>query len=105
MISFSEFLTLQLDEDVAQDIDKLNSEISTIDTQMNQRVAPLLQRKTQLQKMLAQKRQQQQAEAKKNGNQQPDKMQAQQQQQAGQTQTTTPGSSGSGTPGSVGNSA
>lgn len=83
-------------EDTTQDVNKLMSDISLIDTQINQRTQPLLARKTQLQKMLAIKQKMQQAEQKKNGD-----MQAQNGQPQAQpsNQTTTPGGTSSATPG------
>ena len=75
MVSFKHFLTLT--EDLAGDVTKLTADIAAIDAQINQRVAPLMQRKQALQKLLAQKQQ-------AAGNQQ------QQQPQPGVAQTTTP---------------
>lgn len=87
-----------LKEDAAADVQRLEQEISAIDAQLAQRTAPLQRRKQQLTTLLAQKQEQLQAERKKAGEtdgQNPNAMQ----QDAG-NQTTTPGSSGSATPGS-----
>lgn len=92
-LSFKQYLSI-MNEDTQQDVNKLMSDISLIDTQINQRTQPLLQRKAQLQKMLAIKQKMAQGEAKKNGG---TEMQAQNGQQS--NQTTTPGSTGSATPG------
>jgi hypothetical protein len=94
-LSFKQYLSI-MTEDTQQDVNKLMSDISLIDTQVNQRTQPLLLRKAQLQKLLAIKQKMAQAEEKKNGG-----MQAPNGQQQGQpsNQTTTPGGTGSATPG------
>lgn len=96
-LTFKQFLHV-ITEGTAEDISKLQADISAVDTLIAQRTAPLTQRKNQLQKLLMQKQQQQQAEQKGN----PD-VTAQQNPQAPQqntTTTTTPGSvAGNGTPG------
>ena len=99
-LTFKQFLSTIVVEDVQADIAKLTTDISMIDAQINQRTTPLLQRKMQLQKMLALKQKQAQVDVVKdpaapNG----------QQPQAGATppsnQTTTPGGSRSATPGNA----
>lgn len=97
-LTFKQFLHV-IEEGTAEDISKLQADISAIDTLITQRTAPLTQRKTQLQKLLMQKQQQQQAEQKSNPNATTQQEGPRAQQQRG-TATTTPGSvAGSGTPG------
>lgn len=79
-------------EDAQQDVAKLMSDISMIDTQINQRIVPLQQRKAALQKLLASKQKLAQIDQKKAG------QQAAPEQRQG-NQTATPGSSGTATPG------
>ena len=96
-LTFKEFLGI-INEDTQQDIAKLMSDISMIDTQIAQRTTPLNARKVALQKMLALKQRQAQAEEKQNGG----KMTTDQEGQAPQgNQTTTPGSSGAANPGGM----
>lgn len=91
-ITFKQFVHT-INEGTAEDISKLQADISMIDTTIAQRTAPLNARKTQLQKLLMQKQKQQQAEAKRAPEQQG--------QAPSTTTTTTPGSTGSATPGSA----
>jgi len=51
-LTFKRYLSI-VTEDVTQDIAKLSADISTIDAQIGQRTKPLIDRKTQLQKLLA----------------------------------------------------
>ena len=99
-LSFLEFLGI-VNEDAASDVVQLQTKIGAIDAMINQRTQPLLQQKTQLQKMLAIKQKQQQDEVKRAGNtatpQQP--VNGAQQPAMTANRTTTPGGSGSGTPG------
>lgn len=95
MLSFKQYLSI-MEEDVNADIAKISSDIALCDTQINQRIAPLQQRKMQLQKMLAVKQKQAQADANKPGAQQPNQ---QQQPMQASNQTRTPGASDSATPG------
>lgn len=97
-LTFKDYLSTIVAEDAQQDIAKLMSDISMIDTQINQRTGPLVARKTALQKMLALKQRQAQAEAKQ-AEKDPNAMQAGQTGQPPAGQTTTPGSTGSATPG------
>ena len=94
-LTFKQFLSTVVVEDVAADVAKLQTDIGMIDAQINQRTAPLLLRKQALQKQLALKMKMQQTDATKPG--------ATQQPQAGappaSNQTTTPGGTGSATPG------
>lgn len=99
-LTFKQFLHV-ITEGTAEDVSKLQADISAVDTLIAQRTAPLTQRKNQLQKLLMQKQQQLQAEQKSNPNataqQNPQNPPAQQQ---NTTTTTTPGSvAGNGTPG------
>lgn len=100
-LSFKDFLAI-IAEDTQQDIAKIQSDISMIDAQIAQRTTPLNARKIALQKMLALKQRQAQAEEKQKGT---STMQSDQQQgqAAPGNQTTTPGGSGSATPGGAPN--
>jgi hypothetical protein len=98
LLTFKDFLSI-VAEDAQQDIAKLMSDISMIDTQINQRTTPLLARKNALQKMLALKQRHAQAEAKQAGANGTSPMQAGQTGQPPAGQTTTPGGTGSATPG------
>lgn len=91
-LSFKQFLSI-IDEDVQQDVNKLMADISMLDTQIAQRTQPLVTRKLQLQKMLAIKQKQAQAQQKRDGNEEQTK------EMSARTQTTTPGGSGTATPG------
>lgn len=92
-VTFKQFLHI-LEEGTAEDIAKLQADISMVDTAIAQRTTPLTQRKIQLQKLLMQKQKQQQAEAQRNPS-------TDQQQGQPITTTTTPGSAGAATPGSA----
>lgn len=95
-MSFKQFLEV-VNEDLDGDINKLMSDISMVDAQINQRTQPLIARKNQLTKMLAIKQKQKMVDDKRAG-QQGDQQQGQPMQQG--NRTVTPGSSGTGTPGS-----
>lgn len=87
MKTFSQYLATEIvTEDVNQEIARITAEIALVDNQINQRTQPLLQRKAQLQKLLATKQSQQQTN---DGAAQRNK-----------PQTITPGSTGAQTPGS-----
>lgn len=93
-LTFKQFLnTVPVTEDIQQEIAKLTTDIALLDTQITQRTAPLQQRKAALQKQLAIK----QKQAQTPGGQPEQGMQAGQQ-PAG-NRTTTPGGTGTATPG------
>ncbi len=96
-MSFKEYMST-INEDAAQEVVKLQSDIAMIDTTIQQRTAPLLRRKEQLSKQLAIVSKQAQADAKT----QPAQAANPQLPQAGATASTatTPGSSGAQNPGS-----
>lgn len=96
-LTFKQYLSV-IEEDAAQDIAKLSADISTIDAQIGQRTKPLLDRKAQLQKLLAIKQKQSQAEEKRA----PTDTNQMVSDQQSSNQTTTPGSSRSATPGGGG---
>lgn len=104
-LTFKDYLTI-VNEDTSADVVKLQADIGAIDAQINQRTQPLVQRKTQLQKLLMIKQQQQQAEAAKAG-QDPNAAQNPNSTQPPATanKTTTPGGTGTGTPGNQPSSA
>jgi hypothetical protein len=93
-LSFKQFLSI-VQEDAQQDVNKLMADISLIDTQINQRTAPLITRKAQLQKLLALKQKQAQAQQAQDAKTSQDPSG---EMQSG-TRTTTPGGTGSSTPG------
>lgn len=93
-LTFKQFLnTVPMTEDIQQEIAKLTADIATIDTQIAQRTTPLQQRKLALQKQLAMMQKRAQATS----------GQQEQGMQAGQppasNRTTTPGGTGTATPG------
>lgn len=92
-LKFSQFLGM-VNEDVSQELERLQADIAAIDAQIAQRTQPLVNRKAQLQKMLAVKQKQADATAQR----QP---QGQQGQQPQSNAASSPGSSGAGTPGST----
>lgn len=90
-LTFKHFLHV-LDEGTDEDISKLQADISLIDTTINQRTLPLVQRKNQLQKLLMQKQKQRGAETKRPTTPDPNAPADSNAQQQQQTNTTTPGS-------------
>lgn len=101
-LTFKNFLSMVVNEDTQQDIDKIRADLSTLDATIQQRTKPLLAQKDQLTKMLAIKTKQQQAEQAQTG--QPTQQTPTTPQAGGPPQgsaVSTPGStSGNGTPGS-----
>lgn len=97
-LTFRQYLSI-LEEDTAQDIEKLQADISTLDATINQRTAPLVQQKQRLTKLLMQKQKQKEQEdsrtaAKPGATQQP--------QQAQPVSKAYPGATTAGTPGATG---
>lgn len=92
---------LILMEDLNTEIQNLQTQLSDIDAQIQQRVEPLQRQKHQLTVSLARKQEQQQKENKKNAQQQQQQNQVQNQQAVSPVPSSTPGSSGNGTPGSM----
>lgn len=97
-LTFKQYVSI-VNEDIDQEVQKLQSDISMIDASIQARTAPLIQRKNQLQKLLAIKTKQQQEEQKKTANSNGNNAQTPQAGTPG-SMTATPGSSGAQTPGS-----
>ena len=96
-LTFASYMSI-VNEDIQPEIDKLRADLAMVDASIEQRTRPLLQRKEQINKMLAIKLKQQQAELARAPT-------ADQQRSPAPTQgsqVSTPGSSGAATPGSSG---
>lgn len=100
MLSFKQYLGMVV-EDVQQDIAALTSQIAQIDSQINTRVQPLLQKKTILQKTLALKQKEAETQSKQGGNQQQNGQTPGQQPMQAANRTTTPGGTQQATPGTT----
>jgi len=106
MLTFKKFLSI-IDEDVAIDkmVIDIQTAISQIDNQINQRTQPLLAQKQQLQRRLGPILKKKQQEDAKTAKEQPQQGTNQQNPMLARTATTTPGSPGAATPGSMATSA
>jgi DNA-binding helix-hairpin-helix protein with protein kinase domain len=104
MFTFKKFLSIiQEDANVDKMVMDIQTAISQLDTQINQRTQPLVAQKQNLQKrlvpLLKKKEQDDQRAGKEQQINQQQQQQQQNMQQPGSNTTTTPGSTGSATPG------